>query len=154
MATLRAFEVAIDLARRQRDGARNIVVQLRGQCRNAQAQLDQLAGYAAETRHRWGVREGTALQPEVLHHQGRFLQRLDQTIEMQRGVVGEFGQRIDRAVAALAATEARLESLRHVQDRRQREAQLHQQRRDQKETDELAMQRHARGSGRQLIQGI
>ena len=154
MATHQAFEVAIDLARRQRDAARNALVQLRGQCRNAQSQLDQLTGYAAETRQRWGAREGAVLQPEVLRHQRQFLQRLEQTMEMQRGVVREFGLRIDRAVAALAAAEARLASLSHVLQRRLREAALRQQRREQKETDELAMQRHARGSGRQLTQGI
>ena len=154
MATHRAFEVAIDLAARQRDTARNAVVRLRGQCHHARMQLDQLTGYAAETRQRWGAREGATLLPEVLRHQRQFLQRLEQTTDMQRGVVRELGQRIDRAVALLAAAEARLASLRHVLERRLREDALRQQRREQKETDELAMQRHARGSGRQLTQGI
>ena len=154
MAAHKAFEVAIDLAARQRDAARHAVVRLRGQGRNAQLQLDQLASYAAETRQRWGAREGATLLPEVLRHQRQFLQRLEQTMDIQRGVVRELGLRIDRAVAQLAAAEARLESLRHVLQRRLREDALRQQRREQKETDELAMQRHARGSGRQLTQGI
>lgn len=154
MAPHTAFEIAIGLAERQRDAARHVLVQLRGQCRNAQAQLEQLASYAQETRQRWGAREGAALQPEVLRHQRQFLQRLEQTTQMQEGVVREFGQRIDRAVVTLTAAEARLQSLRRVLQRRQREAALGQQRREQKEVDELAMQRHGRGRGRQLLQGI
>lgn len=154
MATHTAFEMAIDLAERQRDAAQRALVQLRGQGRNAQVQLDQLASYAHETRQRWGAREGATLQPEVLSHQRQFLQRLEQTMQMQEGVVREFEQRIDRAVATLAAAQARLQSLRRVLQRRQHEAALVQQRREQKEVDELAMQRHGRGRGRQLIQGI
>lgn len=154
MAGHRAFEVAIDLARRQRDAARNVLVRLQGQQRNAQHQLDQLSSYALETRQRWGAREGAVLQPEVLQHQQQFLQRLEQTVVVQGGVVCAFAQRVDRAVAALAAAEARLASLGHVLQRRLREEALREQRREQKETDELAMQRHARGRGRQLTQGI
>jgi len=63
MAAHQAFEIAIDLARRQRDAARHALVQLHGQRGNAQMQLDQLTGYAAETRQRWSAREGAVLQP-------------------------------------------------------------------------------------------
>jgi len=154
MAAHQAFEIAIDLARRQRDAACHALVQLHGQRGNAQMQLDQLTGYAAETRQRWSAREGAVLQPEVVRHQRQFLQRLEQTVEMQRGVVHEFGLRIDRATGVLAAAEARLMSLCHVLERRLREAALRQQRPEQKETDDLATQRHGRGRGRQLTQGI
>ena len=63
-------------------------------------------------------------------------------------------QRVQQAVRQLAAAEARLASLRHVLQQRQRAEQRVQQRHEQKETDEWAMQRHARGIGRQLTQGI
>lgn len=154
MAGHRAFEVAIDMAQRQRDATRRLLVQQRGQCANAQAHLDQLTGYAQETRQRWGANEGARLLPEVLRHQLQFLQRLEQTAQMQQTVVQAQQRRVQQAVQQLAAAEARLASLRHVLQQRERAAQLAQQRREQKETDEWAMQRHVRGTGRQLTQGI
>ncbi|QXL84264.1 flagellar export protein FliJ [Comamonas sp. NLF-1-9] len=154
MASNHAFEVAIELATRQRDGARNTLVQLRGHLARAQMQLHQLASYAQETRQRWSPREGAQLQPEVLRHQRQFLQRLEHTMQMQQGVVHEHEQRIARAAAVLAAAEARLASLRQVLERRLRALAQQQARREQKQTDELAMQRHVRGAGRQLTQGI
>ena len=154
MAGHRAFEVAIDMAQRQRDADRRLLVQQRGQCANAEAQLTQLTGYAQETRQRWGASEGARLLPEVLRHQLQFLQRLEQTARMQQAVVQAQRQRVQQAVRQLPAAEARLASLRHVLQQRQRAEQRVQQRHEQKETDEWAMQRHARGIGRQLTQGI
>lgn len=157
MASLHAFEVAIDLAQQQRDGARALVMQVRHQCRLAQDQLAQLIGYARETRQRWGAQPDAVLLPEVLRYQTQFLQRLEQTVTLQRTVVEEQLARVQRAAQALAQAEARVASLRHVLQRRQREQARQEQRREQKETDELAMQRHGRagrGTGRQLTQGI
>ena len=108
MAGHRAFEVAIDMAQRQRDAARRLLVQQRGQCANAQAHLDQLTGYAQETRQRWGAKEGARLLPEVLRHQLQFLQRLEQTAQMQQTVVQAQQRRVQQAVQQLAAAEARL----------------------------------------------
>lgn len=154
MAQLRAFEVAIDLAVRQRDAARKTLLLLRHQCRAARMQLEQLTGYAHETRQRWGPREDARLQPEVLRHQVQFLHRLEQTIAMQRQVVAEQEDRVALGTKAFAAAEARVTSLRNVLERRRLELLRQQQRREQKETDELAMQRHSRGRGRQLTQGL
>ena len=154
MATLRAFEVAVDLARRQRDAARQALLLARRQCHGAQAQLAQLAQYAHETRQRWGPSENAVLQPEVLRHQVQFLHRLEQTIALQHRVVGEQQERADRAARLLAAAEARVASLLQERERRRGDLARQQQRREQKETDELAMQRHVRGLGRQLTQGI
>ena len=64
MSSLNAFVVAVDLAVRQRDAARQRFQDMQGARQAAQAQLDQLSGYAADTQQRWGMREGAAVQPE------------------------------------------------------------------------------------------
>ena len=66
MSSLKAFQVAAELAERQRDAARQTLKDVQAALQAAQAQLEQLAGYAGETQGRWGMREGAEVQPEVV----------------------------------------------------------------------------------------
>ncbi|MBS0507936.1 MAG: flagellar export protein FliJ [Proteobacteria bacterium] len=143
MGSLNAFVVAVDLAARQRDAARQTLQNLQGARQAAQAQLDQLSGYAAETQQRWGMREGAAVQPEVMHHHYQFMGRLDHAIGLQTQAVSGQDQRVLQAGQALLQAELRLASLRKVLERRRAELVLLQQRREQKNTDERAAQRAA-----------
>ncbi|MGD9773969.1 flagellar export protein FliJ [Diaphorobacter sp.] len=138
MSSLKAFEVAVDLAQRQRDAARQALKDAQGARQAAQAQLSQLTGYAAETQGRWGAKTGGAMQPEVMFHHYQFMGRLDHAIGLQNGVVSGQDARVDRARQALLQAELRLASLRKVLERRRTELALQQQRRDQKQTDERA----------------
>ena len=144
MATIKTFEVVVELAERQRDQAR-LALQAAVQKRDAaREQLDQLLGYAQETHKRWGPREDKALAPQVLFHHVRFIGRLEHAAGVQQQVVQAQEGLVAQARQTLIATEARLTGLRKVlQQRRQAHAQQL-QRREQKETDELAGQRHAR----------
>ncbi|HQQ69198.1 MAG TPA: flagellar export protein FliJ [Alicycliphilus sp.] len=143
MSSLNAFVVAVDLAQRQRDAARQTLQNLQGARQAAQAQLEQLGGYAAETQQRWGMKEGATVQPEVMHHHHQFMGRLDHAIGLQTQAVSGQDQRLQQAGQALLQAELRLASLRKVLERRRAELAQQQQRREQKQTDERATQRAA-----------
>jgi len=143
MSALNAFVVAVELAERQRDAARQALANVQGARQAAQAQLQQLTGYAAETQDRWGLKAGAAVQPEVMHHHYHFMGRLDHAIGLQTRALGGQDQRVAQARQALLQAELRLASLRKVLERRQAELAQQQQRREQKQTDERASQRAA-----------
>ena len=112
-----------------------------------EAQLEQLSGYAAETQQRWGMREGAAVQPEVMRHHYQFMGRLDHAIGLQTQAVSGQDQRVHQAGQVLLQAELRLASLRKVLERRRADLLREQQRREQKQTDELASQRAAARAG-------
>lgn len=143
MSSLNAFVVAVDLAVRQRDAARQRFQDLQGARQAAQAQLDQLSGYAADTQQRWGMREGAAVQPEVMRHHYQFMGRLDHAMGLQTQAVSGQDQRVHQAGQALLQAELRLASLRKVLEHRRADLARQQQRREQKQTDERASQRAA-----------
>lgn len=147
MSSLNAFVVAVELAERQRDAARQTLGRVQSARQAAQAQLVQLSGYAAETQGRWGMRAGAAVQPEVMHHHYQFMGRLDHAIGLQTQALSGQDQRVDQARQALLQAELRLSSLRKVLERRRAELALLAQRREQKQTDERASQRAAARMG-------
>ncbi|MBV2218634.1 MAG: flagellar export protein FliJ [Diaphorobacter sp.] len=146
MSSLKAFEVAVELAERRRDAARQALKNVQDARLAAQAQLEQLTGYAAETQGRWGMKADSAMQPEVMYHHYQFMGRLDHAIGLQTGVVSGQDVRVDKARQALLEAELRLASLRKVLERRRAEVALQQQRREQKQTDERAALRAGRGA--------
>lgn len=146
MSSLKAFEVAVELAERRRDAARQALKNVQDARHAAQAQLEQLTGYAAETQGRWGMKADSAMQPEVMYHHYQFMGRLDHAIGLQTDVVSGQDVRVDKARQALLEAELRLASLRKVLERRRAEVALQQQRREQKQTDERAAWRAGRGA--------
>lgn len=142
-SSLQSFIVAIQLAERRRDAARQTVSNLQNARAAAQGQLDQLQGYAQETQGRWGASEGRVMQPVVLQHHHQFMGRLEHAIGLQGQVVRTQDQRVAGARQTLLQAELRLASLRKVLERRQAELALAQQRREQKATDERAALRLA-----------
>ncbi len=138
MSSLNAFAVAVELAERRRDAARQGLQGVQGARQAAQAQLDQLEGYAQETLGRWGASAGRALQPQLLQHHHQFMGRLEHAIGLQNRAVSAQQQRVAQAQQALLQAELRLASLRKVLQRRQDEQAVLQQRREQKQTDERA----------------
>lgn len=141
MSSLNALQVAVEVASRKRDEARQALQDLLRIQQAGRAQLEQLAGYANDTRHRWGLRADAIVQPEVMFHHYQFLDRLEHAIGLQTGVVGDQAQRAELAQRALLDAELRLASLKKVVERRQQELALAQRRKEQKETDERAGQR-------------
>lgn len=138
MSSLHAFTVAVELAERRRDAARQTLGAVQGARQAAQGQLEQLQGYALEIEGRWGASEGRSLGPEVLRHHHQFMGRLEHAATLQVRVVGNQDARVAAAQAALLQTELRLASLRKVLEHRRAEQLREQARRDQKQTDERA----------------
>ena len=105
MSSLNALNVAIEAAERKRDAARTAMQERQRAQQAAQAQMDQLQGYVGEMQARWGAQEGLAVQPEVMHHQYQFMERLQHAIGLQTKVVGDQNIRLETARQALLATE-------------------------------------------------
>ncbi|WP_313076823.1 flagellar export protein FliJ [Melaminivora sp.] len=143
MSSLKAFTVAVELAERQRDAARQALKSVEAAHQAAQAQLAQIEGYALELQDRWGASEGRALAPEVMRHHYQFVGRLEHAAGLQTRVVAGQDQRVAAARAALLQAELRLSSLRKVLEQRQAEQARERQRNEQKQTDEYASQRAA-----------
>ena len=138
MSSLNSLAVAVEAASRKRDDARKVLQDVLAAQQAAQAQLDQLQGYAGELQARWGARADTTMKPEVMYHHYQFMNRLGHAASIQNGVVGDQSARVQAAQRALLDAELRLASLRKVVEKRRSDFALQQQRRDQKQTDERA----------------
>ncbi len=138
MSNLNSLTVAVDVALRKRDAARQVLQDALAAQQAARAQLDQLEDYARETESRWGMKADTAMQPEVMYHHYQFMNRLGHAASIQTGVVSDQSGRVEGAQRALLEAELRLTSLRKVVDKRRHDLERQQMRRDQKQTDERA----------------
>lgn len=151
MSSLNALMIAIDAACRKRDAARQTVQERQRAQQAGQVQMDQLQGYVQEMNHRWGAQEGQAVQPEVMHHQYQFMERLQHAIGLQVKVLTDLEIRLETSRQALMAAELRVSSLKKVVEVRKRDMALAQMRREQKETDDrAAIQFFRRSFGLQL----
>ncbi|MDY0106685.1 MAG: flagellar export protein FliJ [Giesbergeria sp.] len=146
MSVSNALSVAVEMALRQRDDARRALQDARSASQAAQAQLDQLEGYALETQNRWGMRPNAAVQPEVMYHHYQFMDRLGHAVGLQTDVVGSHADRVGAAERFLLQAELRLASLKKLVEKRQRDALQAQMRRDQKQTDERAALQYRQSS--------
>ena len=138
MSSLNSLAVAVEVASRKRDDARQALQDMLAAQQAARAQLDQLEDYARETQARWGMKADTTMKPEVMYHHYQFMNRLGHAASIQTGVVGDQAGRVESAQRALLEAELRLTSLRKVVDKRRHDLELQQMRRDQKQTDERA----------------
>jgi flagellar FliJ protein len=135
---LNALAVAVEVASRKRDHARQVLKDTQAAQQAARAQLDQLEDYAQENQARWGMKADTAVKPEVMYHHYQFMERLGHASSVQTAAVAEHANRVDLARRALLDAELRLASLRKVVDKRRHDLALAETRRDQKQTDERA----------------
>ena len=138
MSSLNSLAVAVEVASRKRDDARQALQDMLAAQQAARAQLDQLEDYARETQARWGMKADTTMKPEVMYHHYQFMDRLGHAAGVQNGVVGDHAHRVEAARRALLEAELRLASLRKVMEKRRHDLGLAEMRRDQKQTDERA----------------
>lgn len=124
MSALNALMVAIELATRKRDEARQLLRQRQQSLAAAQEQMQQLQSYQAEMQQRWGAHEGAQLKPEVMYHHHQFMQRLQHAIELQTKVLRDQELRLQAAQQALMNTELRLTSLQKVVQMRRKDMAL------------------------------
>ena len=138
MSSLNALMIAIEMAVRKRDDARQALRERQHAFDAAKSQMEQLENYAAEMQQRWGATEGASLKPEVMVHHRQFMERLEHAINLQTRVIADQSIRLEAVQKALMAAELRLTSLNKVVETRRRDMELAQMRREQKQTDERA----------------
>lgn len=138
MSALRAIQLAIDMAERQRDQvARELAAALQNQLA-ASGQKDMLEAYARETESKWIARAQAATSPELMRHHYQFLAKLDQAIVFQQGVIRNHVDRVAQVRHDLMEAEQKLARFKHIFTARQAEAIKLQNRREQKQADEWA----------------
>lgn len=138
MSSLHALMVAIEMATRKRDEARQALRERQRAHDAAQSQMEQLQNYVLEMQQRWAPQEGAELRLEVMYHHEQFMARLQHAIGLQTKVVQDQVIRLEIAHKALMGAELRLSSLNKVVETRRRDIALAQMRREQKQTDERA----------------
>lgn len=144
MTALNSLALAVDLAAQKRDLAALQLVQLQRAYRSAEGQLAQLGNYAGETAAKWAAGAKEQTSTELLRHHYQFMDRLQQAIDLQQGVLEDQGRHVDRARMAVLEAESRLAALQQVWQKRQADRARLQARREQRQTDEMAGQLHRR----------
>lgn len=144
MSTLSGLQVAVDLATRQRDDAGQALAQVVRRFEHAQLQMEQLRSYAADTSSRWSVASQASATPQIVGHYYQFMERLDQTIAMQERAIAEVQRQREVARQVLLEAEVRMAGLNRLLDKRRAELARTQERREQRQSDELAAQMHRR----------
>lgn len=133
--------VAIDLATRKRDAAGQALAQVLRRHENAVQQLVQLQSYASDTQGRWSVPAQTSASPQIVGHYYQFMDRLEQTVGLQQGVIAEVLRQCQAARQQLLDAEVALAGLTRLRDKRRREQVQLAARREQRQTDAIAGRR-------------
>lgn len=134
----------IELAERRRDEALGELARAQVEQRQAMEQMDQLRGYADESRRRWAERSAQGVDAALLMHHLQFMQKIEHAIDFQQGVLTDRAQRVERAQSLVIEVERDLAGLRKYAARQMETWLQRLQRRDQKQTDEMAQNIHRR----------
>jgi flagellar FliJ protein len=146
MSALKSLALAIEVATRRRDEADQALVQARRALQFGQAQLEQLESYAADSEARWATAAATTVNSELMQHHQHFMQRLRQAIGMQGGAVVDLQRQVETARQQRVQEEVRLAALQQLLKKKLAARALLETRREQKEMDELAGLKYARGA--------
>src|SRR5659263_543049 len=119
MSAVKSFLLAIDLATRKRDEVAQGLMRVQSAHLFAQDQMSQLEIYAAETVSRWTAAAQVGTTPELLRHHYQFLDRLQQAIGLQQGVLANESRKVAQAKRLVLEAEFRLVSLRQVLKKKQ-----------------------------------
>lgn len=144
MTAISGLLTAIDLAKRQRDDAGLAMARVARRCEQALAQMEQLQSYAADTAARWSVTSQASASPQIVGHYYQFMDRLQQTIELQQGAIVDVQRQREAARQVLLEAEVRVAGLGRLLQKRQSELARVQSQREQRQSDELAAQMHRR----------
>jgi len=138
MPHLKGLALAIELATRQRDEAVAALLQAQQVCQGAQDQMGQLESYAQETESHWALGARTSANPEIIRHYDQFMDRLQQAVELQQGVLNEQSQALVAARQRVMAAEIRMAGFKRLLEKRRTAHQRIQAGREQKQLDELS----------------
>lgn len=144
MTTIQTLNKVVEIAERRRDVALAALAQLQREMQTAQDQMDQLEAYALEAQTRWQSRTHNGVDAALLHHHRHFMQKIEHAIDFQRGVLRSREDMIEQHQEQVRVAERDLAGLRKFTERKLQALAQVQQRRDQKQTDEMALAMHLR----------
>ena len=144
MSGLKSVLLAIEHASLRRDELAKAVARVERSQNFARDQMAQLKGYAADTDARWTGSGARGLSLELVRHQYQFMDRLQQAIELQSGVLANTARQLELAKANLMQAEIRLSGLNQILKSRQIAMLGQQRRREQRQTDEFAALQYTR----------
>ena len=144
MSSLSSMELAVALARRQRDKASQDWVSAREALQFAQSQAQQLQSYAKDTESRWISQSSRMSSPALMHHYQQFMEKLHQALDMQREVLVLAQQRVDTRQQLLTQAEFTLASRESVLTQMQAAQRRRAEQINQKAQDELAAAQYRR----------
>ena len=144
MSELRSVVLAVDMATRVRDDAGSVLLRVQRKLRAALDQIEQLESYAADTESKWSVTSQVCAVPEIVRNYYQFMGRLQQAIDLQRGVIADLQREMAAAKLALLDAEIRIASLNKLLSKKQTIVERRQAGRDQRQLDEFAAMQHRR----------
>lgn len=144
MSALKSILLAIEHATLARDAQAKAVARVERNLDFARSQMAQLENYSADTDVRWSGTAARGVSVELMRHQYQFMDRLQQAIAMQSGVLLQTEGQLGQAKAKLMQAEVRLLGLNQILKTRQTALQRTQRQRQQRHTDEFAAMQHAR----------
>lgn len=146
MTGVSTLVLAVDVARRRRDDAGLVVAQMLRRQESAQLQFEQLRSYATETETRWSVSAQSSVTPQIVSHYYQFIERLEQTIDLQQAVIADLDRQCRLARKVLIDAELRVAGLNRLLENRRSVLAAADARREQKSSDELAAQQLRRSA--------
>jgi flagellar FliJ protein len=138
MTDLQPLTILLGQNERQRDEALAEHQRAQAASAAASAQVEQLRSYRREYEQRWSAQFAREGKMELVHCYQSFMERLTQAVEQQERAAEHAGQKVHLALAALRETEMRCASVKKLIERRVHEHRIDAERRDQKQSDEMA----------------
>ena len=138
MSGIKSILLAIGVATDKRDQAGKVLMHVQRADSFAHDQMTQLEIYAKETEMRWTAAAQISTTPELMRHHYQFMDRLQQAISMQSGVLASSNRKVEVAKNLVLEAEFRLTSLKQVLKKKQADIDILQARREQKQMDEFA----------------
>jgi flagellar protein FliJ len=138
MTDLQPLTILLGQAERQRDAAIAEHQRALSASEAAAAQAEQLRVYRKEYEQRWSAQFCREGQIELVRCYQSFMERLTQAVDQQVQLAEHSAALTERALVALREVELRCASVRKLIERRTVEMRQDADRRDQKNTDEMA----------------
>jgi flagellar FliJ protein len=150
MNRLAMLQVLLEREQKRRD---DVQAQLRAALQNVQTQQQQAEGlttYRGEYCQKWSGQFQQAASMEILRSYHGFLSRLDQAITQQQNVIAHAERQVEAVRQRLIEREIRVATVERLMQRRRALLARADDRRDQKNMDELAQRlaTRQRGNGR------
>ncbi len=142
MSEFHGLRLAVDVARRQRDGMAQRQAQCQRTLEHARSQMQQLQDYADESDASWAQQMVSVQHVDLLHMRHQFMDRLRHAVLAQEQVLAQQQRLLQAAVAQLLKAEFHLAGLQQVLKSRMAQAQLRERRSEQRQSDEMAALRH------------